>query len=898
MWARTNISNGNRKMSNWIQLLFVAVLYGANIAIAAMDCPIQRQPRLVVLGGDDAGTGAAWAAAKLHVPTLLVLTHRRDLGGDPTFFYHDGAGMIPSGGGLNVLLLNESLRGEPFANARPGGPGDAFLFFDTLFRTAPLNQSLEILTDWIALPGSGVVNADGAVTGLSLLHRDGVTTCTLNCSYVIDGTPEGYGSAAFELPVVFGREAYNSTTTDPTLHNETYAGRRTFSIDGHGAPVETWSDRSVERVDTSSACGTITNICEYVSSEDAVPANASWLLATAPLGYRPSDFHGSTVTLHEPCCDAGPQCNPRVFRFEGLTYSVNFSANTGSTGPSLPRWYEISDDSTRSVQHYLRASYANASTLWAHKRAVELRAFAWPVGAMWYIQTTVEGGRKYGFCNTTFPTANPSLAAVGDGTLVQVPPGPYRLSDFGTRTQDGGDPTVCGRLYHRVTARLASLTQPVGAARLYGGAARVPNATHGDGQARQPGDRATRGGYGATKSATWTNVKTFWEPESITVPLYGTDYTKGTLGGTVARPSPNASGDGVLMGNGPSAGNMHGIHPRILFPDANATVAAVRAASASWYPPTGTFRRTMLYNYLSPGTPRSTFMLQSAARIGCFANALGVAAGTYVALAESLGLHNTSAVPTLAVQWTLAANLSTAVTYYDPPLNASLDNNGFAAMQVAGAYAVPPDLNGNARLQQSSVTLADMNSMLASYAAGVLNGTIPTPPAPPPPAECLGGTKWYAYDPDWQYHPTNLTARATPSFHCAQGALLKRCIARAHTLPPSEVRCFPPNATVPLMAPPVTSAYPGMHVVSIANATFGTEADADVATRRDLFAGLNTIWNHTAAGAMVPPTPTTAPLPVTMMDIAQVVVRHAAVIRQHQHGVNVLQLLGLHPYAF
>eukprot|EP00041_Stephanoeca_diplocostata_P026349 m.708863 g.708863 ORF g.708863 m.708863 type:complete len:83 (+) comp22941_c0_seq4:132-380(+) len=62
--------------------------------------------------------------------------------------------------------------------------------------------------------------------------------------------------------------------------------------------------------------------------------------------------------------------------------------------------------------------------------------------------------------------------------------------------------------------------------------------------------------------------------------------------------------------------------------------------------------------------------------------------------------------------------------------------------------------------------------------------------------------------------------------------------------------------------------------------------------------GLNTIWNHTAAGAMVPPTPTTAPLPVTMMDIAQVVVRHAAVIRQHQHGVNVLQLLGLHPYAF
>lgn len=76
------------------------------------------------------------------------------------------------------MLLNSSLEGNPYANARPGGPGDAFLFFDTLFRTAPLNNSLEILNDWIALPNSGVVDARGAVTGISLLHRDGVTTCT------------------------------------------------------------------------------------------------------------------------------------------------------------------------------------------------------------------------------------------------------------------------------------------------------------------------------------------------------------------------------------------------------------------------------------------------------------------------------------------------------------------------------------------------------------------------------------------------------------------------------------------------------------------------------------------------------------------------------------------------
>ena len=51
----------------------------------------------------------------------------------------------------------------------------------------------------------------------------------------------------------------------------------------------------------------------------------------------------------------------------------------------------------------------------------------------------------------------------------------------------------------------------------------------------------------------------YWEPESVVYPLYGTDFTKGVLGATVPLPSNRSSGDGVLAGNGPSDGNMHGL---------------------------------------------------------------------------------------------------------------------------------------------------------------------------------------------------------------------------------------------------------------------------------------------------------------------------------------------------
>lgn len=64
-----------------LRLLSLAIIVRTTECAAVTPCPISREAKLCVLGGDDAGTGAAWAAARLGVPTVLVLTHRRDLGG-------------------------------------------------------------------------------------------------------------------------------------------------------------------------------------------------------------------------------------------------------------------------------------------------------------------------------------------------------------------------------------------------------------------------------------------------------------------------------------------------------------------------------------------------------------------------------------------------------------------------------------------------------------------------------------------------------------------------------------------------------------------------------------------------------------------------------------------------
>ena len=882
---------------------------------APAPCALRRgEPTAVVLGGDDAGTGAAWALASLGVKTLLALTHRRDIGGDPASFYHDGGRMVRNGGGLNDMLLcstNSSCGASSSAEQSggntnvAGGPGAAFLFFDTLLRTAPLNASLEIIEGYIALPHSGTVDAAERVSGVTLLHRDG-STCSVRAKYAIDGSPEGYGAAAFSLPVIFGREAlHNESTDDPTTKAEPYAGRRSFSVNGHGPPIEAWSDRAVETVDISSGVGPITNLCRWGKGTTNVSADALWLLTKPPAGYDPAHFAPPPPWAHSGkpqsfvdgnCCPLAAEpngCDPEVFRYQGLTLSTLFAEHTGSTGPSLPGWYLLPDNKT----HYLRHSYSNPADLWSLKRSTEIRAFYWPVGGLYFVQQHIEGGKEWGFCKSSFPPSNP---LVGDADA-DIPAGPYTLADFGTSTH-GGDETVAFRLYHRQVARLGSV-RPVGAAQLYDGLARTahtPAAADAisDGSER---DTATRG----------SNDKKYWEPQSVVFPLYGTDFTKGVLGATVSLPAgcTGDCGDGVLMGNGPSDGNMHGMTRNLFTPDPAATHAALTSGG---FPPAGVFTRTFVENFLSPGTPRSTFMLQSSARIGCFASNIGVAAGTVIGLSERHGFENTSAVPTMLVQWALGAELSTAITYFDPPLRSSLRQKGdlssatYAALHIAGAYAVPPLLAvGN--VTEGAVAASDMEAWLGLYTEGVMTGKItpPTRPTPTPaPPHCLtNASQWFAYSPDWTVAAggNSLRAKAKPSFNCKEGALLKKCQAKSTTLPAVDVRCYEPGAVVELKAPPKPSGTKDLLLVEpVLSPEKHRTSPVASATREQLSAMLERIYTGSAPCAVAASAVSGSggARSFTLAELAHVVTRHAACMRERLHKEDVMGALDLKPYTF
>eukprot|EP01052_Picozoa_sp_SAG31_P008722 SAG31_NODE_444_length_15625_cov_6.047469_9_plen_364_part_00 len=359
------------------------------------------------------------------------------------------------------------------------------------------------------------------------------------------------------------------------------------------------------------------------------------------------------------------------------------------------------------------------------------------------------------------------------------------------------------------------------------------------------------------------------------------------------------------MGNGPSDGNMHGMTRNLFTPDAAATRAAMTAGK---YPPAGEFDRAFVENFLSPGTPRSTFMLQSSARIGCFASNIGIAAGTVIAWSERLGLQNTSAVPHMLIQWTLGANLSTAITYFEPALRSTLQPGGrlspstYAALHIAGAYAMPPQLDvGDAWAYD--VMTADMNNWMVLYKEGVLTGRITPPsniPNRPVRQQCLTNSSWFAYVPDWTVVTSSnvLQARQNPTFNCKSGALLKKCTGKSTNLPQKDVLCFRPGATLQLKQPPLPTTNKALLLVD----PILPESDAAsaFATRTQLASILNEILDGSAPCAIA--TSAISGLAgqksFTLAELAHVVARHAMCARNTLHGERTLEVLGLRPYSF
>lgn len=192
---------------------------------------------LVVLGGDDAGLGAAWAAGQLGIDTLLVLSHPRDFGGDFTMSIPtDLALPPPSVGGINLLYDTFARRhtnqpsGRPdySMNGRVAPPGPSFEFLRSVIANL---SSVRVVSGFIARPRSGTVGGcacthghasdlarcngsianhtclhdhgsslscchdselgdERRVTGLQLISENG-TVVNVTTQFVIDGTPEG-----------------------------------------------------------------------------------------------------------------------------------------------------------------------------------------------------------------------------------------------------------------------------------------------------------------------------------------------------------------------------------------------------------------------------------------------------------------------------------------------------------------------------------------------------------------------------------------------------------------------------------------------------------------------------------------------------------------------------------
>lgn len=673
-----------------------SLLLSLSLALArgAVPCP-STLFTLCILGADDGGSGAAWAARTLNISTVVTSWAARDIGGDlASGVRTDLFTSARNVGGLSLAYDRFARRAADapcgkVGTARIAPPGPSFDWLRGVIgdRAGGGNASLfTFLPGWLPLPGGGVVGADGRVAGAALVSEAG-DACALRCRYVVEGTSEGYALRAFNQSIRFGREGVRTgaNCSDVTNCAESLAGRRVFgpcspprevcnstpTVMGLAPRWANVSDEGEEAEDVSSAASAILTLRRYAAAPAAVPADAPWLLRTAPAGYENGSFTFIRSAGFEGCMTrAGDVCRAEFEHAAGL-----------------PRWYEQPDPAGGPPAHYLRLP----GSPWPLKRAVDRQNFWYATAALFYLQHYTPGGSVWGLDNASY---------AGTGACVTA-------ADFGAAAAGGAayEALSC-RLYRRVTARLASPRDAVGGEAMLARPLFEPSAA--------------------------AVSRTFWEPSSLGVPLYPVDY-RGVLLDTVPMP-PWAGPEGLVsLVYGHLGGtDAHGLARRVLEPD-----AAAGGAHAQ--------------NLLSPGAPRATFQAQAALRIHATASNLGVAAVALVAAAEAAGGGAVDAAPTALAQYFMA-RMGGTLALVDAGLAGTA---AFALAQLPAALGVPPlNLAGYAPETWAPALPRRANATLwfAMYACGLRAGAIPRwPPAaaggpalPPPPPLPEGVTRPWA----------------------------------------------------------------------------------------------------------------------------------------------------------
>ena len=640
-------------------------------------CPSQAFT-LCILGADDGGSGAAWAAAALNISTVITSWDVRDIGGDlASGVRTDLFTSARNVGGLS-LAYDRFARRASDASCGAGGtariapPGPSFSWLRGVIGDGANRSSLTFLSGWLPQPNGGRVGADGLINGLQLLDETGAT-CFLRCRYVIEGTSEGYALRAMNQSIRFGREGLRvgENCSDVSNCAESLSGRRVFGPchppreDCNSTPTvmglaPRWanvSDVGEEEEDVSSAASAILTLKRYANASSTVPPDAPWLLQTPPIGFEMGSFTFITGGGFEGC----------------LTREGDICRGEFEHAAGLPRWYEQPDSNGVPV-HYLRLP----GNPWPLKRAVDRKNFWYSTGALYYLQHYTNEGKIWGLDDGSYAESSACITT----------------ADFGASAFGGTafEQLSC-RLYRRVTARLASPRNAVG------GEAMLPRPLF------QPQSMRVS--------------RTFWEPTALGVPLYPVDY-RGVLLDTVPMPAWAGPEGLVSLVYGQLGGtDAHGIARRVLEPD----------------PATGD---PLVHNLLSPGAPRSTFQAQAALRIHATASNLGIGAVALVAAAELVGGGKVDSAPTALAQW-IMARVGGALSLVDAGLAGT---ETYALGQLPSVFGVPPlNLMGYASSTWAPTLPRRANATLwfSMYACGLLEGVIPRwPPAnasmlPPPP---------------------------------------------------------------------------------------------------------------------------------------------------------------------